>query len=383
MFIMRFLFSCSELGLGHVSRVILLGKRLEEKGHELFFLSGGKAFKLMQKEFENVYPCTPVAWYENARGVIISASLLNILTPLPYFDYEKKELKIKNSSATETIYRYYDLRKYILRAKPDLIISDGDIHALRLAHRWKVPSMYVTNIIRPSCGFSSFLTPGERFVERYVKKCAKIIVPDNSEPYAICEHNLGDLDEMRIKDRVEFVGSFIDMTPVKGAEEHIFAPISGPLGTRARLAQMIIPVLEKLETKMIVSLGEPGEKIVKKVGNHEIYTWLSRKERQECMRNAKLVVFSGGHTTCFETIKYTKPSVCVPTQPEQKGNAMKMQELECSIAVKDKKELKQGIQEIEERSEFYKGNVKMLNDLSGKFKGLDQAVAVIEDSGII
>jgi uncharacterized protein (TIGR00661 family) len=214
-----------------------------------------------------------------------------------------------------------------------------------------------------------------------VKKCAKVIVPDNSEPYTICEHNLGDLDEVRIKDKVEFVGSFIDMTPIRGSEEHIFASISGPLGTRARLTQMIIPVLEKLETKIIVSLGEPGEKITKKVGNCEIHTWLSQEERQEFMRNAKLVVFSGGHTTCFETIKYKKPSVCVPTQPEQKGNARKMQELKCSIAVKDKKELRLAIQKIEERKSLFKGNVEMLNDLSGNFRGLDQAVAIIEDSG--
>ncbi len=377
---MRFLFSCNELGLGHASRVILLGRRLEKRGHELYFLSGGKAYELLEEEFEKVHSCTPVAWYENARGVITSASLLNILMPLPYFDYEKKELKIKTPSATETIYRYYDLRKHIRRIKPDLVISDGDIHALRLAHRWKVPSVYVTNIIRPSCGFSPLLTPGERFVERYVKKCVKIIVPDNSEPYTICEHNLGDLEKMRIKDKVEFVGSFVDLTPVKGFEEHIFAPISGPLGTRAQLAQMVIPVLEKLETKIIISLGEPGEKIAKKVGNCEIYRWLSQEERQEFMRNAKLVVFSGGHTTCFETIKYTKPSVCVPTQPEQKGNSRKMQDLKCSITVRNKKGLRLALQEIEGRIKFFKSNVEILNSLSDKSRSLDRAVDIIEDS---
>lgn len=380
---MRFLFSCSELGLGHVSRVIPLGKKLEKRGHELFFFSGGKAHELLKKEFENVHPCTPVAWYENAHGVIASASLLNILIPLPCFNYEKSDLKIKSPSAIETIHRYYDLRRYIRRIKPDLIVSDGDIHALRLAHRWKILSVYITNIIRPSYGFSSLLTPGERFIERYMKKCAKIIVPDNSEPYTICEYNLGDLDKVRIRDKVEFVGSFFNMMPIKGSEEHIFAPISGPFGTRAKLTRMIIPVLEKLETKSVISLGEPGKKIAKKVGNCKIHTWLSQEERQEYMRNAKLIVFSGGHTTCFETVKYTKPSVCIPTQPEQKGNARKMQELKCSITAENKEQLRLAIQEIEERKKFYNGSIEMLNEFSNKFRGLDQAVAVIEDAGKI
>jgi len=375
---MRLLFSCSELGLGHVSRVVLLGKNLEKRGHELFFFSGGAAYQLLKREFENVHLCTPVAWYENAYGVIASASLLNILIPLPYFNHEKGKLEIKSSSAAETVHRYYDLRLHIRRIKPDLIVSDGDMHALRLAHRWRVPSVYITNIIRPSYGFSSLLSPGERFTERYVKKCAKIIVPDNPEPYTICKYDLGDLDKIRIKDKVEFVGSFLNLTPIKGSEKHVFAPISGPLGTRAKLTQMIIPVLKTLETKSVTSLGEPSKKITRKIGNLEIHTWLSREEREEFMKNSRLIVFSGGHTTCFETIKYTKPSVCIPTQPEQLGNARKMQELRCSIAVENKEQLRLAIQEIEERKQLYKSNVKRVNEYSNKFKGLNQAVDVIE-----
>jgi len=376
---MRLFLSCTELGLGHVARIIPLGKKLAERGHELFFFSGGTAYELLRKEFENVHPCTPVAWYENARGVIASASLLNILIPLPYFNYDRNKLEIKSPSGIETVHRYYNLRRDVRRIKPDLIVSDGDMHALRLAHRWRIPSVYVTNIIRPSYGFSPLLTPGERFTERYVKKCARIIVPDNPEPYTICEYNLGNLERMGIKDRVEFVGSFLNMTPVKGLEKHIFAPISGPFGTRARLTQTAIPVLKNLETKSSVSLGEPGKKIIKKIGNCEIHTWLSPEERQEHMKNSELVLFSGGHATCFETIKYMKPSVCLPTQSEQMGNARKMLELGCSMTVENSEQLRPAIQEIEEKKQFYKGNVKKLNRESNRFKGLDHAVSIIEE----
>lgn len=380
---MRLLFSCAELGLGHVSRVKPLGKRLEKKGSELFFFSGGVAYELLKKEFKNVFPCTPVSWYENAHGIIASASLLNILIPLPYFHYEKNRFEIKSPSGMETIHRYYDLRRHIRRIKPDLIVSDGDMLALRLAERWRIPSVYVTNVIRPRHGFSSLLIPGERFTERYVNKCSKIVVPDNPAPYTICEHNLGDLDGMGIKDKVEFVGSFVDMAPVEGSEEHIFAPISGPLGTRAKLAKTIVPLLKKLDVKSIISLGVLGKKGITKVENCEIHAWLSPQERHECIKNSKLIIFSGGHGTCFETIKYSKPSICVPTQPEQMGNARKMQDLNCSIIAENSEQLGRAVQKIEAEKELYKSNVKTLRQYSSRFEGLEKAVAVIEDTAKI
>ena len=377
--IMKLFLSCIELGLGHVTRITRLGKKLAERGHELFFFSGGTAYQLLKKEFENVYPSTPVAWYENAHGVIASASVLNILIPLPYFNYQKSKLEIKSASAAETVHRYYDLRRNIRKIKPDLIIADGDMHALRLAYRWRIPAVYITNIIQPSYGFSPLLVPGERFTERYVKKCDRIIVPDNPKPYTICEYNLGNLDEMGIRDKVEFVGSFSDMTSHEGSEKHVFAPISGPLGTRAKLIRMIIPVFSRLETKSIVSLGEPSNKGVKKQGNCRIHSWLSREQRDECMRNAKTIVFSGGHGTCFEVIKHRKPSVCIPTQPEQMGNARKLQELKCSISVENKTQLKSAILEIEKKIDLYKNNVKKISEYSSRFKGLNRAADVIED----
>ncbi|MEM2081389.1 MAG: glycosyltransferase [Candidatus Bathyarchaeia archaeon] len=375
---MRLMLSCSELGLGHVSRLIPLGKKLEAQGHELFFFSGGKAYELLRKEFKQVYPCTPVAWYENAAGIVTSASLINILFPLPYFNNEKGKFAIKNSSGMETIHRYYDLRRHIRKIKPDLIIADGDIHALRLAARWDIRSVYITNVVRPSHSFSAALSPGERIVERYVKQCTKIIIPDNPPPYTVSEYNIGDLESVGISNKVEFVGSFLDTTYTPGAEEHIFVPISGPYGTRAKLMRTVLPMLEQFETKSIISLGIPGEKITLRKGNCEMHTWLSAQERREHMRNAKLVVFSGGHMSCFETIKYAKPSICIPTQPEQRGNAAKLQKLHCSMTAKSAQEFMVAVQKIEEERQIFKRNVMRLNEFSNRFNGLKRAVEIVE-----
>jgi len=375
---MRLLFSCSELGLGHVSRIIPLGKRLEKNGHEMFFFSGGKAYELLKKEFSHVYRCQPISWYENAHGIITSASLLNLLIPLPLFNMEQNKFEMKKSNAMETIHRYYDLREKLHDIAPDLLIADGDINALRLAERWKIPSLYIANMIRPSYGFSAFLSPGERVVERYVKNCTKTIIPDNPPPYTVSEYNIGNLDSVGLTGKVEYVGSFVDTTPVKGVQEHIFAPISGPIGTRAKLIKTLIPVLEKLQTKCIISLGTPGKKASAKIGNCELHTWLSAEERAEAMKNAKFIIFSGGHATCFETIKYAKPSICIPTQPEQLANAVKLQDLNCSITVKNRKQLEKAVAKMENEKEAYNRNAAVLSEFSGRFKGLERAVSIVE-----
>ena len=373
------MYACSELGLGHASRTIALGKRLEQRGHEVFFFSGGKAYQLLKKEFENVYPTTPVAWYENSSGIITSASLINILFPMPYFNSDTGKFETKNSSAMETIHRYYDLRRNIHEIKPDMLIADGDMHALRLAHRWKIPAVYITNVVRPSYGFSAFLSPGERFTERYVKDCKKIIIPDNPPPNTICEYNVGNLHTVGIADKAEFVGSFFDTTPTQNTEKHIFAPVSGPFGTRAKLLQMLIPTFQELNVKSIISLGVPGERKTGRIGNCEVHTWLSAQERKECMQNAFMVVFSGGHITCFETVKYAKPSILIPTQPEQMANAAKLQDLHCAIIAKNKTQLKSAIREIEENHAVFKSNMEALNRVSNRFNGLNRAVEIIEN----
>jgi UDP:flavonoid glycosyltransferase YjiC (YdhE family) len=183
---------------------------------------------------------------------------------------------------------------------------------------------------------------------------------------------------MGLNEKVEFVGSFVDTTPVHGSHNHIFAPISGPSGTRAKLLKTILPVLEKTKGKCIISLGTPGKKVSTKIGNCELHTWMSAEERDNAMRNAKFVIFSGGHATCFETIKYGKPSICIPTQPEQLGNAAKLQDLHCSITAKNKKQLEKAVQRMDCELEVFNRKASALNDVSNKFKGLDRAASIVE-----
>jgi uncharacterized protein (TIGR00661 family) len=375
---MRLLFTCSELGLGHVSRIIPLGKQLEQDGYETFFLSGGKAYELLKKEFQHAYKCMPIAWYENGSGIVVPASLINILLPLPVFNTENRQFEMKHSSAMEVIRRSYDLRAKLHDVAPDMVIADGDITALRIAAKRKIPSVYITNLLRPNYGLMRFLDLGKSIADRYVKQSTKIVIPDNPPPYTISDYNIGNLQGTALEDKIEYVGAFMDTTHIHGSDEHIFAPISGPIGTRSKILNTLLPVLQKTKNKAIISLGVPGKKTSIKINNCEIHSWLSTTERQEAMKNAKYVIFSGGHITCFDTIKYAKPSICIPTQPEQDGNAAKMQDLGCSIKVKNQKELTKAIQKMEQNLSFYKKNMFTLNKVSSKLDGLDKTVEIIK-----
>jgi UDP:flavonoid glycosyltransferase YjiC (YdhE family) len=174
----------------------------------------------------------------------------------------------------------------------------------------------------------------------------------------------------------------MDTTPVKGEEEHVFAPVSGPIGTRSKLIKTLLPVIQKTQNKAIISLGIPGQQASAKIGNCELHNWLSAAERQEAMKNSKYVIFSGGHITCFETVKYAKPSICIPTQPEQGGNAAKLADLGCSIKVKNQKELAKAVQKMESEYDTFKKNMLALNAFSARFRGLDRAVEIVENAAV-
>lgn len=377
---MRVLLSGIELGLGHVHRIMRLARRLEERGNEVFLTAGGTAFTLISRSFIGAYPSTPVRWYEDGRGLDVYASLVNIMAPLPHLDLERGEFGFKMPVVAEALRRYIDLMGIVKGVRPDVIVSDGDLVALYLAHRLGVPSVYVTNVIFPYGPYLKYLAPAGGLVIRYIKSSSRIAIPDIPPPYTICEYNLRGMSEYRLSEKASFVGSLVsqDNEYQDGGEDYVFVSINGPAGTRIRLKNTIIPVLRRMSVKSVVSLGEPQESWSSTVGNMRIHSWLSPGERASYMARAKYVIFSGGHNTCFETIMHSKPSVIVPTQSEQLGNARKMSELGCSIVARDGKSLGQAILEMERELDRYSERARRLNRIAREVNGVENAVEIIE-----
>ncbi|WP_309493237.1 glycosyltransferase [Candidatus Hecatella orcuttiae] len=376
---MRILYTSCNIGTGHAFRTVKIGKELEKRGHEVYFLAGGYAYELLRKNFEEVYFAPGVSWYEDAGGVKVLPSFLNVFLPLPYFDSSGGGVRKKPSALGEFLRHYYILRDEIPKVKPDLYVSDGDLATIRAALRRGMPCVFITNITQPNHFLANFLAfPVQRLADNYMSNSSSIVIPDLPPPYTVCQYNLGNLKRF---DNVHYVGSFSDMSlePLADSGEFIYASISGPMGTRVKLADSIIPILSGMSCESRVSLGEPGSSFERKVGNCLVKGWV--EERGKWMERALLVLFSGGHDTCFEVIKYGKPSICIPTQVEQDANAKKMQEMGCSIRIKGKvtsTKLKAAVEKIVNNYSYYKKNIMKLRKYASKFNGVREAVRLIE-----
>jgi hypothetical protein len=81
------MYACSELGLGHASRTIALGKRLEQRGHESSFFQAAKHIPA-EKRIQERLPRYARGVVRNRRGILTSASLINIMFPMHFYNSE-------------------------------------------------------------------------------------------------------------------------------------------------------------------------------------------------------------------------------------------------------------------------------------------------------
>jgi len=72
------------------------------------------------------------------------------------------------------------------------------------------------------------------------------------------------------------------------------------------------------------------------------------------------------------------PSICIPTQPEQLGNAAKLEKMGVSILARNSSQLALAVAKMESELDAYTENARKLSLFSGRFQGLDRAVEIIE-----
>jgi hypothetical protein len=62
------------------------------------------------------------------------------------------------------------------------------------------------------------------------------------------------------------------------------------------------------------------------------------------------------------------------------GNAVKLQNMNCSIVVKNKNQLKTALRTIEEEKRVFRESVEKLNKVSNRLNGLERATEIIEET---
>lgn len=133
--------------------------------------------------------------------------------------------------------------------------------------------------------------------------------------------------------KVRHIGCLSSLVPAeKPVEEDIdyLFSISGPEPQRTEFEKIILDQLDKLQGKVVVTLGRPteGNNIIREDDNISIYTHLNRADMNNMMRRAKHVVCRSGYSTVMELLALGKSAMFVPTpgQTEQEYLAAYYQE---------------------------------------------------------
>ena len=375
----RIMGAVADIGLGHIKRLLPVAKQLEQDGYEFHLCLSKRNCELARAEgFNRVYPVQEMSWVENAYGVDIPKTMYNIF----------RSINGKKSLIKELLLEYRDIRYYTKLIKPTMAISDGNIPLLRRSMRSKILYVFITNVKQPQYPFYlqiPFKLP-QYFSERYMKHAEKIIFADFPPPRTISAYSLGNPRKFK---NIEFVGPLIDMQQPAGIkdEKFILVMASGTPQSRKRFLWQVAPLLDQYcekngcTWKMLLGLNDSN--LTQKNELHEICGYVSTKEKEKMQRECSVILQNASQTTCFEAIKNLKPSLLIPTknQPEQEGNARRMQEFGLGVYLREKefeRDFAPSIELIIDNMDYFSKNLREFGSYAKKFDGVGRTVDIIE-----
>ncbi len=301
---LRILFAVHDWGLGHATRSLRLIGALVEAGHDVVILSAGRALRLLREELDR-------------RCEFLE--LRDIPKPLgrrPAWFYVKMSLALPLVFAT-----FRRERQFV-----DALCRDRGIERIVSDSRFgvcsrQVPSFYVFHSLRQ-------IIPGrprrlERFVERRQQELlaegSKILVPDELDNALA-----GDLSHnpsCAWGDRLEYIGllSSIEREPVEEDIDY-FISVSGAEPQRSIFERLILEQAHALQGRVVIALGRPDRApTLSDDGRIAVYSYMNRRQQQEMMNRARLIVTRSGYTTLMELAELGKRALLIPTpgQSEQ------------------------------------------------------------------
>lgn len=295
---MNILFGICSIGLGHATRDLPLINALLKKGHKVTIISSGRPLILLRKELKKSCHYFDVPDY-----------------PLPYLRkrFSTAMMPFYFPKMLQRIFKEQQfVKKLCKKNKFNRIISDN---RFGIYHE-KIPSYFVSHqlsfvtrkALKPFAVFAEFIN---YLLQKNFKYC---IVPDykTNSLSGIISHNLKVFPSKRVK----YIGILSSAEREKSLEDiDYFISISGPEPQRLSFQKKVLPQLEKLSGKIVVTLGKPesSKKIFKKTKNITIYNYLNRKEQASIMNRSKFIVARSGYTTLMELVELEKKALFVPT----------------------------------------------------------------------
>ena len=358
-------------GVGHASRASIIASSLEEDfSYRFSSFKDGYEFLMANKfQCKKIYPLD-ISWKKNGT---VSTTKTMIRSPFlsGIFLYHLKE-------------EYKFLKKY----KPDVVFSDSRLSPILCANKLKIPSIVILNQIKLLVEIRNkrrerLETINGRLLGKLWNYADEIFIPDLPPPYTICKENIQGVDS--IKDKITYIGfitkqredkrkfSIINELDIDKDKKTIYVQVSGPRQSRLDVYHKIIKQMEpvKDEYNIIISKGDPkGRSIPKKKEywtEFEWCPWIEMFELSDC------VIIRGGHSSIGNAISAGKPSIIIPieNQSEQIQNAIRVNELDLGIYMKNEEESLIGnIQSVLNENRF-KNAIKKFEGLSSEYNGIE------------
>jgi len=297
---MKILFAVCSWGLGHLTRSLPLIRKLS-KENELVLVAHGKSLVAAKKELIN---------YSNIKFIDVPDYPLPF-TKNPLFFLPKFALYIP--LILYNIKKEHDeINKIVKKENIQKIISDNRYGVYSSSKR--IPSYFMIHQLKYRAPFGiTILT--ELFNSHLQKKFKRILVPDfpefESSLAGELSHNLRFFEDKKVK----YIGILSDYKKKAVREDiNVFISISGPEPQRSIFEENILKQAEKINGKIVISLGNPDIEVIKEKENLKIYSYLPKEKRESLLNKSRIIVSRSGYSTLMDLAELEKKALFIPTK---------------------------------------------------------------------
>jgi uncharacterized protein (TIGR00661 family) len=317
---------CGE-GLGHASRCRILINHLK-KNHDIKIVAGGKAYKFLSKEFENVEKIESPRLIYEGRDVRLFHSIISMLY----------------KSISKTPLSFLKIRRIIKNFKPDVCITDAEPISHLAARFSKIKRMSIDN-------------PQALIYRKYPVTIKEIIpwfaliVALKFAMFGADKYIIYDFYDQKVKDpRVLFLKPLIQegiLTQKPTIGNHIF------VYQTSSSTEFIFKIFKKFNEKFII-YGFNKDLIDENL----VFRQFNEIDFYNDITNSKAVITNGGFSVLSEALYLKKPIFSIPikNQFEQVFNAKIIEKLGVGVYSTDLTE--NNLKDFIKNLDFYMGNLK-------------------------
>jgi uncharacterized protein (TIGR00661 family) len=294
---MRVIYGICSWGLGHATRSLPVIRELLEENNDLTVISHGRSLELLKKELGSNIDYYDIPDYP----MLLSAEPRQFMAKsIIYWPLFIRSIQSGISN----------VKKIIDKKKFDVIISDARYDMLNKTVR----TFFISHQIRimNPLRIKILETGSELFNDFFFKRFNGIIVPDYKEDNLSGDlsHNLKKINEKKI----HYVGVLSDFKKKKIKKDiDYLISITGPEPQRTILEKKLLLQANDLVGNIAITLGKTEEKEYSTQENIEIFSFLTKEERENLLNRSKLVISRSGYSTILDLAVIGAKALMTPT----------------------------------------------------------------------